>query len=326
MVNRRRRIFKSRGVAPWLSALAVVVTIAVLESSAEGYTSKQEADQLIAAGSNAAVIRNAIVRFAMMEGRDATSLEELCASPWIAVRCPDLINPYTGKPVADKQDSPGDVHFEMGSQGKAFRTGFLPLGSGRPLGSDRSTMRWDYVTSPGWTFHEYAIRDGRLQTSSFFHEGDVRERTRSQAAVAIGGRFPLKDLWQGRSDPDLAAFAVGSYIHRVMLSYVHKAERLPASIAEVESWNKGVDLTKDWKEFNRVVWFVPKVRNDWSGGHAVEGKAPGNYEYQPGSEFPCYSLRVYGGDGKVIHRVNDYCKDSSIRQPFEFGNPLIEKQ
>lgn len=54
------------------------------------------------------VITLGINRFIHAQVRYPDSFDELCKSPYIAVRCKDLMNPYTGRPIQENLDSAGD--------------------------------------------------------------------------------------------------------------------------------------------------------------------------------------------------------------------------
>jgi len=233
-------------------------------------TPEEEIDFRRASLTNTTVITAAIHAMFEVEGKIPFSLSELCSSPYVAIRCEDLKNPYTGKPIAESMDTPGDVHF-------------IPSGD---------TLKYLY--------HDMDFRTGKVRSMLFdfkiILEGKrkYREEQIKQGIVDAGMRVAKMD------DRHKSAYAVGRYLKGVIAIFEATPPfELPRTFQEILDKSRIREVGK--MNYARD---VEHLRNEFTGRYArfTETPSPGDFYFGPWKENPSKYLYLvtYGEGGKVI--------------------------
>lgn len=220
---------------------------------------------------NPSVITAAIHAMFEVEGKIPSSLSELCSGPYMAIRCEDLKNPYTGKPIAESLDTPGDVHF---------------------IRSD-DTLKYLY--------HNVDFRTGKVRSMAFdfkiILEGKrkYREEQIKQGIIDAGMRVARMD------DRHKSAYAVGRYLKGVIAIF----EATPPLFTLPRTFQEILDKSRI-REVGKMNYArdVEHLRNEFTKGYArfTETPSPGDFYFGPWKENPSkyLYLATYGEGGKVI--------------------------
>ncbi|MGH8103262.1 MAG: hypothetical protein ACREJQ_01935 [bacterium] len=298
----------SRGWAA-LTAAWVLFMGAAASQPASPYLNTDEAANKKTVWFNEAVVPVGISIFSQVEGRAPSSYTALCASPYLPVRCKDLINPYTGKPVEDKADSPGNLHFDPNSTGTSVAiTPATNTSPPQPL----------KVKGTGLKVTFYHTIGGKLGNWFVFYDNNV--------ALQPGykhkdGAVGMQREWKGHTASDLSAFAVGSYLTEAIQGYYSRTKSWPNSINDIETLNSRQDLFSDWKSENQLVKSISNLRNDWTGGKAAAGTGPGDYNYGHNADGNPM-LQIFGDGGVILYQATF----GVFLDPVKFGNSFIVTQ
>jgi len=222
--------------------------------------------------SNDAVLSTALIAMMEVEGSLPKSLEDLCQTPYVAIRCTDLINPYARRPIKNLKDSPGDFYFD-------FSNGWLKV---------YYYYLWNGKVQTGVADKKY-LEDLKKQREDFLRLGVwdpalavSKMDFKSKAAYAVG-RFLKSVLWNFETEPP--DFKLPPSFSELFLK----------SVTEVRPENpRSVNFSRD----------LLHLRNEFTGGYArlTETPSPGDFYYGPWKENPGKYLYLvtYGEGGKVV--------------------------
>lgn len=268
------RSFVARRLALMGFGVALFVTLGWTPPECAGaarcqsFASAEERGQFIGARKNEMLIHFAVQYFKRGENRYPATFEELCASAYIPVRCADLANPYTGKPVALATSSPGDVEWGMGMAGPVFGYPFIQNGA------VRSPWRTEFGKAPSPKVQEYR--------TDLEKRGAFVDETATLSALTPAER---------------AAYFVSDYVAGVASRFdLGSATRFPATFAEFAAV---ADSNDPWG-YGSVI-LSDKLRNDFTGRYAsaVTTPSPGDFSYLL-LDQQTVKIEAYGEGGRVV--------------------------
>lgn len=269
------RPFVVRAIALMGLAVAVFLTLGWTPPECTGATrcqsfaSSEEHAQFIQARKNEMLIYFAVQYFKRGENRYPATFDELCASPYIPVRCPDLTNPHSGKPVALTAGSPGDVDWGYGVNGPIFGYPFIQNGA------VRTTWRTEFGKAPSPRVQAY--RDD-LQK-----RGAIADETSTLASL---------------TPAEKAAYFVADYIAGVASRFdLGSATQFPSGFAEFVA---SADANDPYGYGS--VMAGDKLRNDFTGKYAtaVSTPSPGDFGYAV-PDGQTVRIEAYGEGGRVLY-------------------------
>jgi len=249
--------------------------------SVSDFQNLTEWSQFLKVRENKSIIGAGTATYILAEMKYPASFEELCASPYIPVRCSDLINPYTGKRMEDREGSPGDVYFHFSPRGSLIITEYA-LTKGNIGGFDDP--------------QDFPLQLIQAMESRYSPPGRPSYRERTYGKL-ITGTFEEKSAW-----------AVGYYLDSLFVKYMDAVSNfrslppptIPEFLFTVESRLKSESWNLNWSVYPQL----ERLRNEFTGRYAkeVEAPSPGDYQYltdTTGREKRI--LRVFGKNGEVVY-------------------------
>ncbi|MGH8103985.1 MAG: hypothetical protein ACREJQ_05640 [bacterium] len=217
---------------------------------------------------NTAAINAGFSRYGEVELTYPTNLAQLCASPYMAVDCAWIINPYTQKQVEARPGSPGDISIDI----------------------NVNRLKVTHYYLKGGNISKWVANFGPKM------DHDIEQRARPSAFVPYSTVRPL-------SYNERLATSVGRYLGEVLWQYTGANKQpCPASITEILAWNDRLDpFTKGSKVLVGMMT-VEHLRNGYSGGYAmqVNSPSPGNFGLTCAGSPARPRLEVYGDDGRLV--------------------------
>jgi len=268
------------------------------------YLSEDEGLQAKEAMMNIRVISRALQWWLQAELQIPESYNSLCSTPYIPVRCEDLLNPYTHQPIMDEKDSAGNLHLEPHPEGVLISYYWLRGGELITWSAELNPeIKGRGATRPSLNPPKITWLDVYQERAKQLKESSIPEK--------------LKPL----SFEEKTALTVGFYLYTVLLSYRGEYRKFPRSIKEVYQKVQQANPYKDWRDINRV-WKVYQLRNEFTQGYAYElsKPSPGNYHYYRNELFG-HILIVYGKNRKPIFKAY---LDKGIVQ-YGYGGRSIEE-
>lgn len=259
---------------PASAALAAWVTPDCSSTACPAFASQQEYQLFTGFLRTDKVIQMGINRFIQSEARFPSSYDELCASPHIVVRCADIMNPYTGKPVTVKADSPGDIEWENRADGLYVTFAWLQNG-----------VLVKRPPPPGGVYgpvFDLVQKQISLNAGESTYEKERMLSGEERAARALGV-FLFGAIRQ------VQARAPGGQLPPTFPEFLALADHIP-----VFQQQGNVVVTGDF------LFDAAHLRNDYSGAyaHAVDSPSPGDFRYsQQGDQIV---LQVYGSGATPI--------------------------
>jgi len=247
------------------------------------------------------------------------SLGQLCESPYMPIACADLINPYTGVPIQEKQNSPGDVWFE---KTPALKVHISVID---PVTGNLVTLPIDF---------QFNLDVFKLQAQG----GRVDLTPSGLKLQAQGGRpeATLAGRLRRLSDPEKTALMVGYYLDGAIWHYINSpssiqmgARSLPAPpslealYARADELNAKCPLPRYGAHLYPPL--INKLRNAFTGrpARSVSAPSPGDFRYYfPTPEKAC--LEVFGKDGQVLWKY--FCYPATPAIPSSSPPQIYKKE
>lgn len=267
------------------------------------YLSENEGIQAKEAMMNIRLISRSLQWWMQAELRVPESYDSLCTTPYIPVRCEDLLNPYTHQPVIDEKNSAGNLHLEPHLEGVLSSYYWLRGGELITWSAELNPeIKGQGATASPLNPPKITLLDVHKERAKQLKENSIPEK--------------LKPL----SFEEKTALSVGYYLYTVLLSYRGEYGKFPRSIREVYQTVQQANPFRDWRDINRV-WRVDKLRNEFTQGYAYESSTPssGDYHYYRDELFG-HILMVYGKNREPVFKV--YLEKGIVR--YGYGGRNLE--
>jgi hypothetical protein len=244
-------------------------------------------------GTVAGLVSSGVIVFAIDRGEFPASVDDLCAGPYLPVRCDALKNPYTGRRLSGAS-TPGEIEFAR--DGVKLRLIFH-IQAGKDITmSHANPNRFLYCAAP-----------------------------ESDQALA---RCPPLEEYRALDAASKRAYAVGNYLAGRLISLLAIEREMlagkkvmpPESLAAFRS--KMASYRDQWLRDGRVFgkmastgWALGAKWVDWenlvnefTSGQAIEvdTPSPGNFRYYRDGDKDQWILEAYGANGKVVYRQEIY--------------------
>jgi hypothetical protein len=282
------------------------------------------------------MLQHGLIDASRVEGK-AFSREEICASPYIPVRCADLRNGYTGEPMRWAESVPGEIWLKPDETGEdlILSMGYEDAESRQRSYSIRlsSLFSRNAALNPLWKTDGGGHPDGRT-SSVASAAAEMWGRSRDGIEIDAQGRF-VSSLPQS----DRVAYFVGKHLWRElsrMLAYkevpdfigsreeataritaLRRSETSPVTLQPFALAGKAFSHPREVAlailalrprrplALIKPLAFIDVYRNDFTGGYARQANAPepGNYRFEVRPDGSgC--LVVYGGNNAPVFARN----------------------
>ncbi|MGH8104302.1 MAG: hypothetical protein ACREJQ_07270 [bacterium] len=211
-------------------------------------------------------------RYGEVELAYPKTLAELCASPYMAVDCNSLINPYTGAKVSEGK-TPGNIFID--------------------LNGDRLSV------------HHYYLLGGIVKkwVSDFQDKMKLDQANKAESSKhSTVSRLPYFTV-RNLSYNERLASSVGRYIEQVLSEYVEgQYQPCPRSLSDVRVWMARRDPYQDLR-LTEGAMHVDHFRNGFTGSQAVQVSVPsaGNFRITCAGEIGNFKVESFGDNGRIVY-------------------------
>jgi hypothetical protein len=237
------------------------------------------------------VLLNGIELFVVDRGQYPSSLAELCATPFVAVSCGILRNPYTGEPITGANEV-GDISFVGGGDSLVVTVRIGP-GVDITIDLDQPARIW-YCTEP----ESQEPISPCPSLDEFRAMDDPSKRAYSVARLLLSSVDALYarrfgETTQGEPEPPHSLDDLAGWLTQMRHAWVNDGIGYISNSPGPDGYLYG-QVWIDWDD----------LLNDFTGeaAHEVTAPSPGNFRYYFDVGEGLWFLEAYGNQGAVVFK------------------------